>query len=71
MRFILVSTLSALLVATSALAQTPTGTILGGVKDAQGAAIPGATVTATQGEKKASATTNADGIYQLADLADG
>ena len=47
MRFILVSTLSALLVATSALAQTPTGTILGGVKDAQGAAIPGATVTAT------------------------
>jgi len=37
----------ALLVTTSALAQTPTGTILGTVKDAQGAAVPGATVTAT------------------------
>ena len=36
-----------------------------------GLPVPGATVTATQGEKKASATTNADGIYQLADLADG
>ena len=37
----------ALLVATPALAQTPTGTILGSVKDAQGAVVPGATVTAT------------------------
>jgi len=36
-----------------------------------GLPVPGATVTATQGEMKASATTNADGIYQLADLADG
>jgi hypothetical protein len=39
--------LIATLVTTSALAQTPTGTILGGVKDAQGAVVPGATVTAT------------------------
>jgi hypothetical protein len=39
--------LVAVLVATSALAQTPTGTILGSVKDAQGAVVPGATVTAT------------------------
>jgi hypothetical protein len=44
---IIVATIGALLVATSALAQTPTGTILGAVRDAQGAAIPGATVTAT------------------------
>ena len=46
MRSIVVSFV-ALLVTTSALAQTPTGTILGTVKDAQGAAVPGATVTAT------------------------
>jgi len=37
----------AILLTTSALAQTPTGTILGGVKDDQGAVVPGATVTAT------------------------
>ena len=36
-----------MLVATSALAQAPSGTILGSVKDAQGAVVPGATVTAT------------------------
>src|SRR5438552_15908510 len=36
-----------LLLAATAHAQTPTGTILGSVKDAQGAVVPGATVTAT------------------------
>ena len=36
-----------------------------------GLPVPGATVAATQGDKKASATTNQDGIYHLADLADG
>ena len=37
-----------------------------------GRPVPGATVTATQAEKKkASATTNADGIDHLAGLADG
>jgi hypothetical protein len=36
-----------------------------------GLPVPGVTVTATQGETKASATTNADGIYKLADLVDG
>src|SRR5438552_18812732 len=41
------STLVAMLVATADFAQTPTGTILGSVKDAQGGVIPGATVTAT------------------------
>ena len=38
--------LGALLITTAALAQTPTGTILGSIKDAQGAVVPGATVTA-------------------------
>src|SRR6266496_3850197 len=41
------TSLFAMLVATAAFAQTPTGTILGSVKDAQGGVIPGATVTAT------------------------
>ena len=36
-----------------------------------GVPVPGATVSATQADRKASATTNADGIYRLADLADG
>src|SRR5438093_11487671 len=35
------------LAAATASAQTSTGTILGGLKDAQGAVVPGATVTAT------------------------
>jgi len=36
-----------------------------------GLPVPGATVTATQGESKTTATTNLDGIYHLAELADG
>src|SRR5436190_8131642 len=43
----LVAALFALLASTAAFAQTPTGTILGSVKDAQGGVVPGATVTAT------------------------
>ena len=46
-RRLTVAALGATLITAPALAQTPTGTILGGVKDAQGAAVPGATVTAT------------------------
>ena len=42
-----VAALAALLVTSSALAQVPTGTILGTVKDGQGAVVPGATVAAT------------------------
>ncbi|MGH9238287.1 MAG: carboxypeptidase regulatory-like domain-containing protein [Vicinamibacterales bacterium] len=36
-----------------------------------GLAVPGATVTATKADAKTSATTDAEGIYHLADLADG
>src|SRR5262245_63560540 len=36
-----------------------------------GLPVPGATVTATHGDQTASATTNKDGIYHLADLVDG
>lgn len=37
----------------------------------KGQAVPGATVTATQGETRATATTDRDGIYRLTDLANG
>ena len=36
-----------------------------------GEPLPGATVTATQGEKKVAAVTDASGVYSFADLADG
>ena len=36
-----------------------------------GLPVPGATVTATQGEKKFSAVTDGDGLYSLPDLTDG
>jgi outer membrane receptor protein involved in Fe transport len=53
--------------ATAALAQTPTGSILGNVKDASGGAVPGAEVTATNlGTQFARATrTDAAGQYQI------
>ena len=59
--------LVAMLITTSALAQTPTGTILGGVRDAQGAVVPGATVTATNvgTQYSRSAVTDAAGEYAL------
>ena len=36
-----------------------------------GLAVPGATVTATQGDKKLAAVTDPQGIYSFADLPDG
>src|SRR5687767_2608707 len=36
-----------------------------------GVPVPGVRVTATQGQSKTTATTNQDGIYHLADIADG
>jgi hypothetical protein len=53
-------------VATPAAAQITTGTITGNIKDSQGAAIPGATVTltsATRGTTLATGVTNSDGDY--------
>ena len=59
--------LAAMLVATPAPAQTPTGTILGSVKDAQGGIVPGATVTATNLGTQYSRSTVSDssGEYAL------
>ncbi len=63
----LIAALGAMLLMQPALAQTPTGTILGSVKDAQGALIPGATVTATNLGTTYSreVTTDAAGEYAL------
>ena len=47
-------------------AQTPTGTILGSVKDAQGAVVPGATVTATNTGTQFSRTAVTDDIGEYA-----
>ena len=55
-----------LLAAATAHAQTPTGTILGSVKDAQGAVVPGATVTATNLGTKFSRETVTDGAGEYA-----
>ena len=48
-------------------AQVATGTIAGNVKDNSGAAVPGATVTATHVDTQVSttATTDAEGQYAL------
>jgi hypothetical protein len=55
------------LLATTTQAQTPTGTILGNVKDGTGAAVPGADVTATHLGTQFSRTTRTDpaGQYSL------
>src|SRR5271165_6579224 len=42
-----------------------------GVVKSGGLPIPGATVTATQGAKKISTTTDEQGVYAFPDLADG
>src|SRR5262249_1405848 len=54
-----------------ATAQEITGSIVGSVKDANGAAVKGATVTVTDTQKKAvvrTATTDDDGAYAARDL---
>src|SRR5436853_5364774 len=58
--------LAALLMTTSALAQAPTGTILGSIKDNQGGVIPGATVTAINVGTQYSRTTVTDGAGEYA-----
>src|SRR5258708_37683165 len=54
-----------------AVAQEITGSIVGTVKDANGAVVKGATVTITDSEKKLvvrTTTTNDDGAYAARDL---
>jgi Carboxypeptidase regulatory-like domain len=58
--------LAAMLVTTSALAQAPSGTILGSIKDSQGAVVPGATVTATNIGTQFSRNTVTDGAGEYA-----
>src|SRR5438093_5143257 len=62
-----VAMIAAMLISTPARAQTPTGTILGGVKDDQGAVVPGATVTATNlgTQYSRNTVTDAGGEYTL------
>jgi hypothetical protein len=62
-----VAILMALLLARPGAAQTPSGTILGGVKDSTSASVPGATVTATNTgtQYSRSTTTDAAGQYAL------
>lgn len=60
-------------VAAPVLAQTSTGNINGFVRDASGAALPGASVTARMTEQQLvrTAETNAEGFYQLLALPSG
>src|ERR1043166_916247 len=56
---------------TLALAQEITGSVNGTIKDPNGAAVAGATVTVTDTEKKVvvrTLTTNDDGIYSVPNL---
>ena len=72
--FMFVAALSIALFATSAFAQTTTtGSIEGMVTDPNGAAIKGATVTATSPNliSKQTATTGDDGRYQILQLPPG
>ena len=71
--FVCLAWLLLVAVATGA-AQITTGTIAGRVADAQGLALPGATVTITspaQGTRLASVTTDAEGLYVVPSLPAG
>src|SRR5687767_8242431 len=61
------------LIAVPSDAQVLYGSIVGAVKDPSEAAIPGATVTATQKETNLSrtATTNAEGLYSFTNVPAG
>src|ERR1700722_13252580 len=62
--------LGLLFLATSLLAQLPTGTFLGTVKDASGAVVAGANITVTNTETgfTRNTTSEADGSYRLSAL---
>ena len=63
----------AFLLPTTLLAQTGQGSLRGYVKDAQGGALPGVTVTATSPEllRPVTAVTNEEGYYRLLNLPPG
>jgi hypothetical protein len=67
---IFLTTLFILTLSSVSAAQTINGTISGSVTDAQGAALPGATVTVKNAETglERSATTNEDGLFRFAGL---
>ena len=69
----LVCVSAVLLALTAAIAQLPTGTILGTVKDSSGAVVPGAEVAARQTDTNQSrtATTGEDGAYRFDQLSVG
>ena len=71
---ILLSVLTVCALATVISAQEVTGSISGTVKDASGGAVPGATVTFSDADKRVvlrTVTTNADGQYSAPNLATG
>ncbi len=70
--FVCCGALIALICATALLADGPqTGTIDGRVLDAQGAALPGVTVTITGPQNTRTVITDADGVYRFALLLAG
>jgi hypothetical protein len=73
MKKILYSLLAVMLLVAFAAAQTPTGKIVGKVKDEQGAPLPGVSVEATSPKLvgKASAVTDETGTYRLFTLPSG
>ena len=72
-RIIYALSLAVLLLAVPVLAQLPTGTILGTVKDSTGAAVPGATITILNVDTGASRTlmSAADGNFNVPELPTG
>ena len=69
----LIGSAALMLIPSTASAQAVTGTLLGNVTDSSGAAVPGATVTATNVEKNTSrsAVSNEAGYYILTSLPNG
>src|SRR5205085_6922394 len=57
--------------ATLAAAQEVTGNIQGEVKDAAGAVVPNATITATSGQRTLNTTTDSGGVYRFQNLQPG
>ena len=72
-RIALLPLLACVALANTAAAQAVRGTLLGTIQDAQGAPVPGVTVTATETQTNVSRSvvTNQSGNYVFANLKDG